>query len=59
VISQNERGVRSTFKLQQSLVPFVSFCCAMHYSARVPLIYVPFRPDPYFDPPYFSDPYFG
>ncbi|MFT5411887.1 MAG: hypothetical protein ACI9NC_004624, partial [Verrucomicrobiales bacterium] len=46
VISQNERGVRSTFQLQQSLVLFESFCCAMHYSARVRLIYVPFRPDP-------------
>ncbi|MFT5413045.1 MAG: hypothetical protein ACI9NC_005797, partial [Verrucomicrobiales bacterium] len=46
VISQNERGVRSTFQLQQSLVPFESFCGAMHYSARVRLIDVPCRPDP-------------
>ncbi|MFT4550675.1 MAG: hypothetical protein ACI9MB_004655, partial [Verrucomicrobiales bacterium] len=42
VISQNERGVRSTFRLQQSLVLFVSFCGAMRFSARVRLIYVPF-----------------
>jgi hypothetical protein len=46
VISQNERGVRSTLRHQQSLVPFECFCGAMHYSAMVPLIYVPFTPDP-------------
>ncbi|MFT5857786.1 MAG: transposase-like protein [Verrucomicrobiales bacterium] len=46
VISQNERGVRSTLWHQQSLVPFESFCGAMRFSARVRLIYMPFRPDP-------------
>jgi hypothetical protein len=44
-ISQNERGVRSTFRLQQSLVLFVSFCSAMRFSAMVRLIYVPFGSD--------------
>ncbi|MFT5108630.1 MAG: hypothetical protein ACI9UA_004274 [Pseudoalteromonas tetraodonis] len=50
VISQNERGVRSTFRHQQSLVPFESFCGAMRFSAGVRLIYLPFLTDPFSQP---------